>query len=569
MQSRGRASNMAGNEGKKPGKSGAARPPVIDVQARKVKGDKPRADSPAAKSAGKKQADAGKAGKAADAKDSRKADKPASTTTAQEAKARTGQPKAEKSSSAKSAAKSAKPDAASGKKPEKPEKKRRKGGAGWKLLLGLLLLGGAAGGGAWVYQQYGPQKTIMSLQQRLAALERKTQAAAPADAIKALEEKLAQVRQEQQKLSASVHELQKGSGGDLPLKVKALEEKLGQLEKLAPALRENVERTAALEKTLAGLQQQMTTVKQGLEELAAGKPATNGEATAGAAESGGSTGEATAGAGVAASGAALVALKLSVQELQQKLAALNERMAALRQAADPARLQALEGRMGKQEQALIRAQEELRGLAQKAQVAAERAAEQARAAQQAIADLRAHPPTPKFTPPPASVAYAALREKAKAGEPFKAELDKLAALLPGAPGLDALTPLAAQGVPATAALRKQLAALAHAYAGKQAQAQKPAGNDPLAMLKQRLSSVVKVRRAGEVDWAGKLKAALARLDAGGLPAAVAELAPLAGDKMPRDVAQWLASARARLRADKALDALADAVLQHAGKAAEQ
>ncbi len=549
---------------KKPGKSGAAKPPVIDVQARKV-GEVGKDRKPASSGdSGSKDGGSGKtasqeaAGCKASAADS---GKPKQTGKAGKTTKPAAEPAAgKKSGSGKEPGKeeaSAKPAEAGGSPGQ--ETKRKKSRTGLKLLLGLLALGGAAGGGAWLYQQYGPEKTIQSLQQQLAAMEQKLAASERASAlageVAALKNRLQQVQEEQAALSATVREMSKSDGGELPLRVKALEEKLAALEKLPGQVEELGQRAQTLDKSVAALGEQMKTLKQALAEMASDAPAAadSGMAGTGAAAGAG----AGAGAGMAAS---IATLKLSGKQLEQKIAHLAEQIDEIRKGADPARFKALEARIAKQEEALIRAQEELRALAQRAEAAAEQAAQQAKAALTTAQELKANPPVPKFTPPPEGVAYATLREKANAGESYKAELGRLAALMPDAPGLDALSRYSEQGVPTTAALARQLADLRKRLSEAAKPARKPAAEDPIGALKDKLMQVVKVRRADEVDWPAVLAAAEQAMRSGGLAAALAELMPHK-DKMPKDVAQWAAQARARLAVDKALNELAEAVLR--------
>ncbi len=516
------------DEKNKPGKSGAAKPPVIDVKAKKVGEEKTdKADKLAA------DAKAPKPEKAApDAARDKAGDKKS------EGDGKKSAPKAEDTAAKKDAPESAP-------KPE-PAKPRKKGGGWfWKGLFGLLLLGGAAGGGAWLYQQYGPEKKLAAVQARLAALERK---AAGAD-LKALAQRIDALETAQRKIASQVDKL--ATLGALPQKVATLEKRIGAAEALRQQVRANAEAVQRLNDALAKTQEQLTTLKEGIAQMA--------QPSAGVANAMG----AQAPANAAAPAAALLALKLSLKETQQKLADLARQLSEVRKAADPARMEMLEGRLKKHEEALLRLRSELQENIDKAMQRALRAEKAARAAGAAVADLKAHPPTPEIAPPPAAMAYAALREKAKAGKPFAEELKKLAALLPGARPLDALAPYAETGAPTAAALSRLLD---EAIARMQQQASAASGSGKnggvLGALKQRLSKVVKVRRAGEVDWPALARRMRDELAKGGVGAALAAMPERAG-KLPQPLAAWVSKARARQRVDAALDALADLVLRQA------
>ena len=549
------------NDKKKPGRSGAAKPPVIDVQAKKVGGGESSAQARAESGDGQKGASTGKEASAAGKKPEKAETRKASGSGAAAAEKKS----AGKETKGGSAAAGAKKDASKkdGKKDDgkpaasAPVKKKAKAGGGgwfWKGLFGILLLGGAAGGGAWLYQQYGPEKRLTAMQAQIAALERKL---AGGGDLAALKEQVNALQAEQGKLAVALKELSKSDGGELPLKVKTLEEKIAELASLRAQVAENAKAVQGVRQALEDVRGQVATLKEGIEQLAQAPAPAQGE---------GENAQGAAAPGAAS--AALVALKLSLQETQQRLAALARQLDDVRKEADPARMALLENRLKKQEEALVRVQEELREAMAKVREQAAQAAKQAQAARAMAAELKANPPVPEFTPPPEAVAYAALREKAVRGAPFREELERLAALMPGAKPLDALAPFAEKGVPTEAALAKALDAVIARLATPAAEAEtQEKSSDPLAILKQKLSKVVKVRRAGEVDWPAVAKAAKEKLRQGGLAAAVAELSAHEG-AMPEPLAGWLAQARARLATDKALDALADAVLQRAGKGAQ-
>ena len=530
---RGHLGKVMSDEKKKPGRSGAAKPPVIDVKAQKVEGEK-----------------AEKSGKPAAGENATGA-QGASSPPPEKGKA-SGKAPGDAGADGGKKDESPAPDAkagASGKqgKEQGKERPRRRRGWFWKGLFGLLLLGGAAGGGAWLYQQYGPEKKLAAMQARLAALEKK---AAGAD-VKALAQRVDALEAAQRKLSAEMKKLAGLTA--LPQKVATLEERVGAIGGLKKQVQENAQALREMHEAFAKAQEQLATLKEGIMQMAQAPAA----APAGEAGTAGASG---APAAAVAPTAALLALKLSLKETQQKMADLARQLSDLRKAADPARMEMLEGRLKKQEEALLRLRAELQDSIDKAMEQALKAEQAAKTARKAVADLRAHPPAPKIVPPPAAMAYAALREKVKAGAPFAAELKKLTALLPGAKPLDALAPFAKAGVPTTRALAAELDTVIAQLEKSSSAAAAGGDGDVLGALTQRLSKVVKVRRAGEVDWPEVTRKMRAELAKGGLGAALAAL-PERGGAMPKPLAAWVGKARARQQVDAALDALADLVLR--------
>ncbi len=173
-------------------------------------------------------------------------------------------------------------------------------------------------------------------------------------------------------------------------------------------------------------------------------------------------------------------------------------------------------------------------------------------------------------PPPSSVpmsnrrsatalAVAQLQRSAESGRPYLSDLQNLTAILGDAsdlqPQLTALAASAATGIPTIDALRREFDALAGELAVK---AGGDGGDGWVARAVARLSSLVRVRR---VDGKGDPGApdtiianAEARLAAGDLGAAVAAVERLAATPLAA-AETWLARAKARLAAAKALNAL--------------
>jgi hypothetical protein len=159
-------------------------------------------------------------------------------------------------------------------------------------------------------------------------------------------------------------------------------------------------------------------------------------------------------------------------------------------------------------------------------------------------------------PPPAGAAFAALLAKAQSGEPYGPALDQMVGQLPDAPGIEALRAAAANGAPTMDELRTALENITVSL-----NAPAPERHEGLfGALMNRLTSVVRVRRSGELDWGAAAAQALEALKSGSLNNAVSILAQ--GTNPPDQIATWLKGARARLQVDEALATLSVAVLRH-------
>ncbi len=156
------------------------------------------------------------------------------------------------------------------------------------------------------------------------------------------------------------------------------------------------------------------------------------------------------------------------------------------------------------------------------------------------------------------LAVGQLRAALRGSGPFEAELDTLRAVAADdadvAVAVATLAARAAVGVPTVAALRARFGAIA----GPVVRAAGAAGERSwLDRLLDPLSGLVTVRPVGDVPGTSAdavVARAEARLKADDLAAAVAEVERLEG--APADLAaDWLAAARARLAAERALAAL--------------
>jgi hypothetical protein len=165
---------------------------------------------------------------------------------------------------------------------------------------------------------------------------------------------------------------------------------------------------------------------------------------------------------------------------------------------------------------------------------------------------------PKGPPPapPAGAAFAALLTKVQSGEPYGAALDQMVGQLPDAPGIETLRAAAGEGAPTMDELRTALENITASLN----QPAPPSQEGLIAAMMNRIGSVVRVRRAGALDWPAASAKALEALKAGSLGNAVSILGQ--GTDPPDQIATWLNGARTRLQVDEALATLSTAVLRH-------
>ena len=165
---------------------------------------------------------------------------------------------------------------------------------------------------------------------------------------------------------------------------------------------------------------------------------------------------------------------------------------------------------------------------------------------------------PKGPPPapPAGAAFAALLTKVQSGEPYGAALDRMVGQLPDAPGIETLRAAAGEGAPTMDELRTALENITASLS----QPARPPQEGLFAAMMNRIGSVVRVRRAGALDWPAASAKALEALKAGSLGNAVSILGQ--GTDPPDQIATWLKGARTRLQVDEALATLSTAVLRH-------
>jgi hypothetical protein len=163
-----------------------------------------------------------------------------------------------------------------------------------------------------------------------------------------------------------------------------------------------------------------------------------------------------------------------------------------------------------------------------------------------------------------SRAYAALADRVGTGTPFADELEAVAALLPGAPGLEVLRPHAGEGVPTIPDLQARLGEIAAGLAREEPD-EVVTDDGVWQTLRERLEGMVRVRRTDEPDWSAVMGRAEGALQRGDIETAIAEVEQVR-DADPGDIEAWLADARTRRDAEVGLDELSTAVLrQFAGR----
>ena len=498
-----------------------------------------------AKDKGKDQPASPKAVKKDGEKDSEKpgekpGEKNGKKTSEQEKPAEKATTPGKKKNGAKEAAKAPAASGATGPGRLPPQPRKGAAAKGALALAVLLGIGAAGGGGYWLYQ-----KTQTTSRTQAAATQAANQLAAE---IGEMKKELAALRQENAALKKGLEELRSRAAtapAARPQELAALRE---SSDKLAEMVNANSRGLAETRQKLSDLAARFAAI-----EGALSKAAENGEATPAQQQAAASLKTEQIRQQMEKS---LGGLKAKLSELEKRLAETGGQTGVPEEvskqlAAHEAALKELRGKL-----------EEMRGGTAKAAETASKAAAQAAAAVAALEALKKNPPKPRITPPPAGAIFAALHEKARKGEPFAEELNELKKWLPGLDLYARLDKVAATGARPRAALGKQLDELAAKYAAARAEAmKKQGGGGLLGSIKSRLSKVVKVRKAGQADWAGALAEARKALAGGSLAAAIDVLNGQPGEK-PEDVAAWLAEAEKRMLVDKSVSGLGDFVIAH-------
>lgn len=158
-----------------------------------------------------------------------------------------------------------------------------------------------------------------------------------------------------------------------------------------------------------------------------------------------------------------------------------------------------------------------------------------------------------------SQALADLKAKIAAGTGFAAEYDRIARMVPAAPGLDVLAAHAAEGLPGAAGLASELTAAIPALPQPEAPAPVDDGSywDSFTGL---ISGIITIREIGEADWPELARKAAGLAETGDLAQAIAVIEQAEGVK-PQALNTWRDRAEARIRLEAALNQVAEAVVR--------
>jgi hypothetical protein len=243
-------------------------------------------------------------------------------------------------------------------------------------------------------------------------------------------------------------------------------------------------------------------------------------------------------------------MKASLDQTASDLAALSARVGKLETAPDPqaaARLDDLERRLAQMRSDYDASIAVLERNAAGADLQQRQAAlTSAQAALDArVAKLEAIDPSATMRRAAAELALVNLVAASGTPQPFASELETFRALMPDAPELGELAPIALSGAPTQAVLSERFAGMAaKALAAERAGAAKGF----FGRLWANISNIVVIRKVGETgghDSDSILARAGARLDKGDLAGAVEEMTALKGSARA-SASPWLGEAKARL-----------------------
>jgi hypothetical protein len=157
-----------------------------------------------------------------------------------------------------------------------------------------------------------------------------------------------------------------------------------------------------------------------------------------------------------------------------------------------------------------------------------------------------------------SQALSDLKAKVAAGTSFQPEYDRIARMVPAAPGLDVVAASAAEGLPDAKGLAAELRAAIPAL--PQAEAPPAEDDSYFGTLMKSLSGVISIRPIGDTDWRQMAEKAAAFAEAGDLTQAIAVIEAGEGEK-PMALSQWAGRAAARLKLEDAVNQVSEAVLR--------
>lgn len=157
-----------------------------------------------------------------------------------------------------------------------------------------------------------------------------------------------------------------------------------------------------------------------------------------------------------------------------------------------------------------------------------------------------------------SQALSDLKAKVAAGAPYAPEYERIARMVPAAPGLDTVASHAELGLPNAQGLTAELRA---AIASLPQPATPQASDDSyFGTLMKSLSGIITIREIGEADWPAVAEKAAAFAESGDLDQAIAVIDAAEGEK-PMALTQWRDRAAQRLQLDAAMAELSDAVIR--------
>lgn len=248
-------------------------------------------------------------------------------------------------------------------------------------------------------------------------------------------------------------------------------------------------------------------------------------------------------------------------DAQMKAAAENSKSATEERAAAEARIAAIEAASNSIKTEIA----ELKTLIE-AGVPASATNDSAPQLQALVKRLEALEKQPATTPQDNSVAASRLTQslsdlKAKiaAGTAYRAEVDKIAAQVPAAAGLDTLLSRADAGLPNAQGLAAELNAIIPQLP-KPVVAATPAEESYADSLWNALGDIITIRQIGETDWPALASQTAALAEAGDLAEAIKKIDGAEGAK-PVALNQWRERAAARLILEAALEETSTAVLR--------
>jgi hypothetical protein len=403
---------------------------------------------------------------------------------------------------------------------------RTSSGKGKWIAAGLaaILLSGVAGGG-YLYRTYGEQFFgSASTDQGLAALESQVMDASGAAqaAREAAESTATKLDGLNQRMDGVERAVQDAAAASSAAPDPALSDAMSKAQETAAAALASTQelsgKTAGLEKSLAEMQNSISSLQTALDQ---------------AAQSGGGTDQA--------------AINLKLEELAKKIEAV-EAAASGTSAPDPAELEALKQQLATNQQTMADLSGKVDDLTAKLGAATAKL-DEAAASQAAAPNLAG-----------LGQDINALTNAVNAGTPFEAELNRLKEQV-ALPALPALNANASSGIMTVAALEQRLGEIG-GLLKDQAPATTAEPDGIWGMVQSKISSVVKIRSLDEPDWSGVVAQAQQALVSGGLDGAVAILQDKSAG-MPSQLANWLVEARKRTTAQAELKGLPQALISAA------